>query len=80
MFQDNNPNTIVPHHFARAADFIHPKLRTLNAVLLTLKLITLTLRRLRRACRAQQALPEVAIVTPNFVEDAGVERLIAGQR
>ena len=41
--------SIMPRHCARLTFFLHPKLRKINAVLLTPQLITLTLRRLRRA-------------------------------
>ena len=37
--------SIVPRHCARLADFFHPKLRDINAVLITLRLIALALRR-----------------------------------
>ena len=37
--------SIVPHHCARWTDFLHPKLRKINVVLSTVKLITLTLWR-----------------------------------
>ena len=50
--------SIAPRHCARLTDFLHPKLRKINAVLITFKLplplpiplplITLTLRRLQR--------------------------------
>ena len=45
--------SIVPRHCAHQTYFLYPKLRNINAVLITLKLITLTLRRLRRACSTQ---------------------------
>ena len=51
--------SIVPRHCARLTDFLPPKLRKSNALLITLKLITLTLRCMRRACGAQQVLPVV---------------------
>ena len=37
--------SIVPHYCARLTYFFHPKLREINAVLITLKLITFALRR-----------------------------------
>ena len=40
---------IVPRHCARLTDFLHPKSRKINAAPITLKLIALPLRRLRRA-------------------------------
>ena len=38
--------SIVPLHGARLTCFLHPKLRKINALPITLKLIALTLRRL----------------------------------
>ena len=38
----------VPRHCARLTDFLHPKLRTINAVLITPQPIALPLRRMRR--------------------------------
>ena len=40
---------VVPRHCARLTNFLHPKSRSIDAVLLTLKPMTLTFRRLRRA-------------------------------
>ena len=37
--------SLVPRHCACLADFFHPKLREIDVVLISLKLITLTLRR-----------------------------------
>ena len=37
--------SVVPHHCACLTDFLHPKLRESNAVLITARLITLALRR-----------------------------------
>ena len=51
--------SIVPCHCARLTYFLHPKLRKINAVLITLKLTTLTLRRMRRAVSAPIALPSL---------------------
>ena len=42
----------------RLTYFLHPKLRRINAVLIPLKLIPLTLRRLWHACGAQEAFPK----------------------
>ena len=47
--------SILPRHCARLTHFLHPKLRTFNAVLITLKLHTLTLWGPRRACGAQDS-------------------------
>ena len=41
--------SIVPRYCARLTSFLHPKLREINAVLITPQLMTLTLRHLRRA-------------------------------
>ena len=46
--------SIVPCHCARLTYFLHQKLRKFDAVLITLKLVTLTLRRLRCAVYATQ--------------------------
>ena len=43
--------SIAPRHCARWTYFFHPKLREISALLITLKLITLTLQRLRRSHR-----------------------------
>ena len=44
--------SVVPCHCARLTCFLDPKLGKINAVLITLKLIAFTLRRLRRAVSA----------------------------
>ena len=41
--------SIVPRHCARLTSFLHPKLREMNAVLITPQPIALPLRSLRRA-------------------------------
>ena len=48
---------IVPSDCARLTYFLHPKSREIDAVLISLKLITLTMRRLQCACGAQEAFP-----------------------
>ena len=54
--------SIVPRHCARLTDFLLSQLRKINAALITVKRITLTLtlRRLRCACSAQEAFPYVS--------------------
>ena len=47
---------IVPRHCARLTYFLHPKLREINAVPIIPRLVTLTLRHLRRA----QSIPMAA--------------------
>ena len=49
--------SVVPRHCARLTDFLHPKLRTSNAVLITPQPITHIPRHLRCACGAQEAFP-----------------------
>ena len=53
---------VVPCHCARWAYFFHPKLREIDAVVITLKLIPLTLRRLWNAVSA----PEAFTLTPLY--------------
>ena len=49
--------SILPRHCARLTGFLHPKLRQINAVLITPQLITLPLRRLQCDCGVQEAFP-----------------------
>ena len=51
---------MVPRRYARLTYFFHPKLRKIHAVLITLKLITRTLRSLLRAASTPIANAEDA--------------------
>ena len=53
--------SIVPRHYARLIYFLHPKLRKLNVVPITLKLTILTLWRLRCAGTVPGGVPVSAM-------------------
>ena len=59
--------SIVPRHRARLTDFLRPKSRNSNAVLITVKLMTHPLRHLRCAVRCPMAWYMVWVLVPYHV-------------